>query len=39
MAAALKYGVSLTIGIDHPQYTSTTKVNNETRAALVADLR
>lgn len=39
MAAALKYGVSLTMGIDHAQYTSMTTVSNETRAALVADLR
>jgi hypothetical protein len=39
MAAALKYGVSLSMGVDHPQYTASTQVNNETRAALVADLR
>ncbi len=39
MAAALKYGVSLSMGIDHSQYTSKTLVTNETRAALVADLR
>ncbi len=39
MAAALKYGVSLSMGVDHPQYTAATPVNNETRAALLADLR
>lgn len=39
MAAALKYGVSLSMGVDHPQYTASTQVNNETRTALVADLR
>ena len=39
MAAALKYGVSLTMGVDHPQYSATTTVNDATRAALVADLR
>ncbi len=39
MAAALKYGVSLAAGIDHPQYSASTTLNNATRAALVADLR
>ena len=39
MAAALKYGVSLTMGVDHAQYAATTPVTNETRAALKADLR
>ena len=39
MAAALKYGVSLTMGVDHPQYTASTQASQETRAALVADLR
>ena len=39
MAAALKYGVSLTMGVDHPQYSAATTVKNETRAALLADLR
>lgn len=39
MAAALKYGVSLSMGVDHPQYNFSTPVNNETRTALVADLR
>jgi hypothetical protein len=38
MAAALKYGVSLAIGVDHPQYSATMEVNNETRSALVSDL-
>ena len=38
MAAALKYGVSLSMGIDHSQYNAESPVSNETRAALVADL-
>ena len=38
MAAALKYGVSLTMGVDHSQYTATMEVNNQTRVALVQDL-
>ena len=39
MAAALKYGVSLAVGIDHPQYRASTQVSNETRTTLIADLR
>ena len=39
MAAALKYGVSLAMGIDHPNYqVSLEQVARETRAALTADL-
>ena len=38
MAAALKYGVSLSMGVDHRQYTAVVEVNNETRSALVNDL-
>jgi hypothetical protein len=38
MAAALKYGVSLTMGVDHPHYSATVDVSNETRNALVRDL-
>jgi len=39
MAAALKYGVTLSIGIDHENYTAAlAPVPNETRAALAADL-
>ena len=38
MAAALKYGVSLVMGVDHAQYSATLEVNNETRTALVNDL-
>lgn len=38
MAAALKYGVSLTMGVDHPEYTASTQVSNETRTALLLDL-
>ena len=38
MAAALKYGVSLAMGVDHPGYSATIDVNNETRNALVNDL-
>lgn len=39
MAAALKYGVTLSMGIDHGNYTAETQLSKETRAALVADLR
>jgi Protein of unknown function (DUF3501) len=39
MAEALKYGVSLSMGIDHENYTATVEpVSNETRSALVKDL-
>ncbi len=38
MAAALKYGVSLAMGVNHPQYTVAMEVNNQTRVALVRDL-
>jgi len=39
MAAALKYGVSLSMGVDHPNYTVTVSpVAAEVRAALVRDL-
>jgi hypothetical protein len=39
MAAALKYGVSLSIGVDHPNYTaSLAPVSVGTRGALAADL-
>jgi hypothetical protein len=39
MADALKYGVGLAIGIDHPAYTAAIPaVGAATRAALVADL-
>jgi hypothetical protein len=39
MAAALKYGVTLQMGVDHPQYTAVVDVNAETRNALVKDLK
>ena len=40
MAAALKYGVSLSMGVDHPQYAATVSpLAQDTRSALVADLR
>ena len=39
MAAALKYGVSLSMGTDHAAYRAETVVNNDTRNALIADLR
>lgn len=40
MVEALKYGVSLSMGVDHPNYTaSVSPVSAPTRAALVADLR
>jgi hypothetical protein len=39
MAAALKYGVSLAIGVDHPHYNAKLDpVGAETRAALARDL-
>ena len=38
MAAALKYGVSLAMGVDHPNYTIAMEVSITTRAALVKDL-
>jgi hypothetical protein len=39
MAEALKYGVALSIGVDHPAYTAAADpVGSETRAALVKDL-
>ncbi len=39
MAAALKYGVTLAMGVDHANYTAETQLGKDTRAALVADLR
>ena len=39
MAAALKYGVALIMGVDHANYTAATQLSKEARAALVADLR
>jgi hypothetical protein len=38
MAAALKYGVSLTMGVDHPHYGATLQLPADTRNALAADL-
>ncbi|MEI7446410.1 MAG: DUF3501 family protein [Burkholderiales bacterium] len=39
MAAALKYGVSLSIGVDHPNYAAAlSPLPADTRSALVADL-
>jgi hypothetical protein len=39
MAAALKYGVSLSVGVDHPNYVAAAEpVANATRLALVSDL-
>ena len=39
MVAALKYGVGLGIGVDHPAYRAEiARVGAETRAALLADL-
>lgn len=40
MAAALKYGVSLAMGVDHPNYAvKVDALGNETRSALVKDLK
>ena len=38
MAVALKYGVSLTMGVEHPQYSAEVEVTSQTRSALVKDL-
>ena len=39
MVAALKYGVGLGIGVDHPDYRAEIPaVGDATRKALVADL-
>jgi hypothetical protein len=39
MAAALKYGVSLSVGVDHPNYThQVAPVGADTRASLASDL-
>jgi hypothetical protein len=39
MVAALKYGVGLGIGVDHPNYRAEIpRLGDETRAALLADL-
>lgn len=39
MASALKYGVSLSMGVDHPHYTvAVDPLPAETRASLVKDL-
>jgi hypothetical protein len=39
MAAALKYGVSVSIGVDHPHYAAALDpVPAEIRAALLKDL-
>lgn len=39
MAAALKYGVTLSMGVDHPNYAAHTDISSDTRTALVADLK
>ncbi|MFN8754149.1 MAG: DUF3501 family protein [Burkholderiales bacterium] len=39
MAEALKYGVTLQMGVDHPAYTERVDVPADTRNALVADLK
>ncbi len=39
MAAALKYGVTLQMGVDHPAYNERVDVSVGTRNALVADLK
>jgi len=38
MRKALRYGVGLTIGVDHPQYQASVEAAPQVRAALVADL-
>jgi hypothetical protein len=40
MSAALKYGVSLSMGVDHANYTEKVEpISADTRAALVRDLK
>lgn len=39
MAAALKYGVTLSMGVDHQNYIESVQISNETRNSLLADLR
>ncbi len=39
MSAALKYGVTLSMGVDHPNYAASADIASDTRAALVADLK
>jgi hypothetical protein len=40
MAAALKYGVSLSMGVDHANYSAKVEpIHADTRAALVRDLK
>ena len=39
MAAALKYGVTVSMGVDHPNAATSTDIANDTRAALVTDLK
>jgi hypothetical protein len=38
MKSALKYGMSLTMGVDHPAYGAAATLNAESRSALVLDL-
>ena len=38
MAAALKYGVSLTMGVEHSQYSAEVEITSQTRSALVKDI-
>jgi hypothetical protein len=38
MRSALKYGVGLTVGVDHPDYRASTDVAPDIRASLACDL-
>ena len=38
MAALLKQGAGLTVGVDHPQYQATEQVASEIRQSLAGDL-
>ena len=38
MRQALRKGAAITVGVDHPQYSATTELGPEVRAALAADL-
>ena len=39
MAAALKYGVTLSMGVDHANYVASADIASATRTALAADLK
>jgi hypothetical protein len=38
MKSALKYGMTLAMGVDHPAYGASVTLNEESRKALLSDL-